>query len=137
MFRNGTTFALLLIDRLDNFKQGITMVLYKKKNVPITRFFFAIIVFTLGLTLAFDDVYGLQLPFGQQATDSYNDYLDKTVETSDDDARALDINNIQQDNHDTQPGETDTVPTSVPEPSTIILLASGLGLFRLANRKKS
>ncbi len=113
------------------------MVHYKKKNVPVTRYFLAIIVLTLGLTLAFDDVYGLQLPFGQNATDSYNDYLANNIESSDDDARSLDINDVQLDNYDIQEDETDTVPASVPEPSTIILLASGLGLFRLAHRKKS
>ncbi len=113
------------------------MILYKKKNVPVTRYLLSIIVFTLGLTLAVDDVYGLQLPFGQNATDSYNDYLSNDIESSDDDARALAINDIRVDNYDIQEENTDSVPTSVPEPSTLILLASGLGLFRLAHRKKS
>lgn len=110
------------------------MVHYKKKTRPILRYLLALVVFSLGLTLTVVDVYGLQLPFGQQAGDSYSNYLDKKVETTDDSARDTEI--IINDTDSGQDDSTDTMPTSVPEPSTIILLASGLGLLRMAHRKK-
>jgi len=111
------------------------MILYKKKNSPVFRYILAIVVFTLGLTLTVVDVYGLQLPFGQQAGEAFDDYQNKSIETSDDDARDIGNIDISTETNDNQNQGTDSNPTSVPEPSTIILLASGLGLLRMAKKK--
>ena len=108
------------------------MVLYKKKTRPIFRYALATIVLALGLTLTVVDVYGLQLPFGHNSEKSYNNYLNKKIETTDDSAQDI---VLQADTYDDQDKQTDNIPTSVPEPTTIILLASGLGLLRMSRKK--
>lgn len=113
------------------------MLLYKKKTQHIFRYTLAIIVFTLGLTLTVVDVYGLQIPFGQNTGKLYKDYVKKKIDTIDDSVRDTITIDQQTDLYDNQDKSTDTTPTSVPEPSTIILLVSGLGLLRMAYRKKS
>ncbi len=113
------------------------MLLYKKKTVPVFRYFFAIIVLTVGLTLTVVDVYGIQLPFGQQAADSYDEYIENKVEISEDATENIDIINIKGDYRNEHNPTNDNIPTSIPEPGTIILLASGLGLLRMARKKKS
>lgn len=113
------------------------MILYKKKTQPIFRYTLAIIVLTLGLTLTVVDVYGLQIPFGQNTGKLYNDYVKKKIDTIDDSVRGTVMIDQQTDLYNNQDKSTDTIPTSVPEPSTIILLASGLGLLRMTHRKKS
>lgn len=113
------------------------MVLYKKKVISIFKFILAFIIFILGLTITFDDVYGINVP--SSADKAYTEYQSDKIESTDD------FNNYEsrQDGEDyqsdlsTDDPSNDVVPTSVPEPSTIILIASGLGIIRLATRKKS
>ena len=109
------------------------MVLYKKKPSQVLRYIFGAVLFILGLTLAFADVYGVQMPYSQTSANSYNDYVarESQKETTTDTTIV-----IGTDFHDTETGNTDTIPTSVPEPTTIILLASGLGILRMTHKKK-
>lgn len=109
------------------------MVLYKKKTSQLVRYIFGAIVFILGLTLAFGDVYGIQMPYSQNSSQSYSDHIaKKTQDESTTDTTIV----IGTDFNDNQTGGTDTVPTSVPEPTTIILLASGLGIMGLSKKKR-
>ncbi len=112
------------------------MILYRRKARSLTRYFFGTIVFILGLTLAFADVYGLQMPFGQSATGSYDNYVAEKNEIPEEGLSDEVIVISDNSYDDNQGGGTDTIPTSVPEPSSIILLASGLGLLSLAKKKR-
>ena len=112
------------------------MIVYKRKTRSLARYLFGAIVFILGLTLAVADVYGLQMPFGQSGTGSYDNYIAEKNEIAEDKPTEDEIIIISDDTNENQGGETDTIPTSVPEPSSIILLASGLGLLSLAKKKR-
>ena len=93
------------------------MTVYKKKETSILKWVIALIIFTLGMTLTFSDVYGINIPGDN-----------KTYETGTD--QIITCNPDDDSNPDNPP------PTAVPEPSTLILLSSGLGAM-YALRKKN
>lgn len=102
------------------------MRVYAKEQKSVFKWILAIVIFVLAMTITFDEVEGIGVP-PTDRTISNTDHGQKDVKDYDfkpaDDTDA----NRQQDNNNLTP---------VPEPTTIILLAAGLGAISLLNRRK-
>ena len=84
------------------------MMIYMRNNRHRVKWILAFVVFVLVMTVTFDDVYGINTDRTDQQPPDYVDH-----------------------------GSTGTSPPpEVPEPATLILLASGLVALRLMHRKK-
>lgn len=107
------------------------MTVYKKSQSQPLKWMLAIIVFMLAMSVTFDDVYGIQVSntgpssTGSQTTESY------------------DVTNSATDAEATEGSFQDTNPIStvavapVPEPSSLILIAMGLGsMYAMRSRRK-
>lgn len=114
------------------------MILYKKKTVSVFKFILAFIIFILAMTITFDDVYGVNIPASNmnRYTEAHQHNNQSFGENQDVDA--ITINNDNQTGISTGTDNgTNPNPTSTPEPTTILLLAGGLGIVGIATRKKS
>lgn len=118
------------------------MTTITRKFLGYGKWVVALIVFVLCMTITFDAAYGLPLPpshrhnrgrgHGDTRTNQYNHNRGgfKFEKDFNRPGRPGD-NDCGQKPDDSQPDVT-----AVPEPSTLLLLAGGLGVLRAATRKK-
>jgi len=107
------------------------MTVYKKYGSQPLKWMLAIIVFMLAMSVTFDDVYGIQVSnkgpasTNTEATESYD------VTNS-----ATDVGMTEGDFQDTNPIST-TAVAPVPEPTSLVLIAMGLGsMYAMRSRRK-
>jgi hypothetical protein len=104
------------------------MKIYKEKKSQPLKWFIALIIFILAMTITFADVYGLTVPSGK-----YNpppnriNYNSQSGSTTPD----FDTNTPIYDGYDKCPP-----PSTIPEPASMILLGMGLTALHMANRKR-
>lgn len=96
------------------------MNIYTKRSYNAGKWIIGLIVFILAMTITFSDVHSVNIPPTGKTTQTNN---------TSDDIQSPPANQVDTDNGD-QP------ITSVPEPTTLILLASGLGVIHLVNRRR-
>ena len=95
------------------------MILYKKKTLSVIKYLIALIIFILAMTITFDDVYGINIPNRiDQHENSSDNHRDYTVDYS-------------SENNPPVSSDNNPNPVATPEPGTLILLASGLGIISL------
>ncbi|UCC43207.1 MAG: PEP-CTERM sorting domain-containing protein [Candidatus Zixiibacteriota bacterium] len=99
------------------------MTVYRSKRSQPLKYLLALIVFILALTVTFNDVEGFNLPTDAGGNDSIADSTEVASATGPDDG-------------DTETYPPDTEPVSVPEPTTLLLLAGGLGAMYMLRRRK-
>ncbi|MCB2231183.1 PEP-CTERM sorting domain-containing protein [bacterium] len=96
------------------------MVVYRRTSSTWLKWVLFVIVFILGMTVTFDDVYGFGVDNGRKRTDVRQDQ--------------------PKHNHDwsyDKPGdnENENPPAAVPEPTTLLLMGAGLGAVYIAKRR--
>ncbi len=97
------------------------MVYYQKNSQPL-KWIMALLIFVFGMTFTFEDVNGFNLNSnGNNATDTTG-----ALKTSVD--FTLDEN---------PPNSGGGSPAVVPEPATLLLLASGLGALYAVRKKRA
>lgn len=107
------------------------MTVYKKYQSQPFKLMLAVLVFVLAMSVTIDDVYGIQVSntepsaTGTQTTQSYD------VTSS-----ATDAGSTDGTFQDTDPLSM-TVVSPVPEPSSLIFIAMGLGsMYAMRSRRK-
>jgi len=105
-YRAWLLLTNLLANVLDDLSaKRIDMIIYMRHNRHRFKWILAFVVFILVLSVAFDDVYGVN-------TDQHTTYY------------------VDNDSQETSP------PPEIPEPTTLIMLASGLVALCWMYRKK-
>ena len=99
------------------------MTIYQKKANSMMSWVFGFIVFLFAMTVTFSEVSGVGVPRTDKAV---NQQFDKTNNTNEPAFQPVQSEDTYGDNNN---------PVPVPEPSTLILLASGLGVIRLIQRR--
>ena len=122
------------------------MMVYKRKeSVSILKWALAIVIFVLAMTITVSDVYGLDLTIKKAATmdnlsnPRVNSYRPFVQGSSNPTAVAPNFGNRGFDNFVSDAGVTDyndPEPNAVPEPSSLILITTGLGSMLLFRRRK-
>ena len=97
------------------------MTFYKKKERHSLKWLLAAIIFILALGITFSDVYSFTYPH-QRNNDTYN-------------TDQVDLSITQANQCDEPTDNPDKPPEDIPEPTTILLLAAGLGGMYLKRRK--
>lgn len=103
------------------------MIVYRNKRNQTMKWIFALVIFALTLTFTVDNVEGFNLPSGNGGSKDANTKNQPNHSTSVEDDAII--------NDGTQ--KSLPSPSSVPEPATLILLASGLGTMYALRRKNS
>ena len=109
------------------------MMIYERHNKHPFRWVLGLVIFVLVLTVTFDEVHGLNLQLNIQRDNSTRSNLPSEPYWS-----PNNFDGYSNPDHKTDLGSTGTPPPpGVPEPSTLILLASGLGALHLMRRKRA
>lgn len=124
-------------------ERQVIMTIYKSRATRHFKWVIFLIVFMLGMTISFSDVYGVNIPSKSpenvNSTPAEKDKLSDSKSTGE--ATLLTDKQTLPDETASiiiEPKESLTrVPTSVPEPSTLILISSGLGLLYLRRKRKN
>jgi len=108
------------------------MILYKRHERHPIKWLLALIIFVLVLTVTYSDVFGLNLrPNIPRDWDSSSNLSSQSFQPS------YGLNTYAYPDSRIGSGSTeDPFPPNVTEPTTLILLASGLGALHLMRRKK-
>ncbi len=106
---------------------------YDEKQSQPLKWFVALIIFILTMTITFADVYGLGVPPSKYNAPPPNQITNSSQNTP--------PGTFDQDfdsyNSVTSGAEKSTVPPStIPEPASMILLGIGLAALHLAKRRK-
>lgn len=118
---SGIRLALTPENDPDREKEVCDMVLYRENSSPsIGKWIVAILIFVLVMTVTWDDVEGIS--FGAKKTETTDAQQTPAEE--------------QTESGDTQQSP-DQPPADIPEPATVLLLGTGLGVAYLAKRKKN
>ena len=117
------------------------MTIYKKRPASALKWIIAIAIFVLAMTLTMSDVYGFTFP--NNTASSYGSVSGQVVQgpssnssVNDNDLWRHANRNTGSDSY-TSEGNLNCPPPGVPEPSTILLLSSGLGAMYLVRRKRT
>jgi len=95
------------------------------------KWLLGLVIIILVLSVTFDDVYGLNIPPG-------NVNGNGSLNNSSPDWYSYSQNTCQSpDDYQAYDSQEPSTPPEIPEPSTLILLASGLGVIRLVRRRKA
>jgi len=107
------------------------MTVYKRYQSQPFKWVLALVVFTLAMTVTFDDAYGIQVSnMGPGTTGS------QTTQSYDVTSSATDAGTTDGYFQNTNPAATPPA-TPVPEPSSLIFIAMGLGsMYAMRTRKK-
>ncbi len=109
------------------------MRIYRRKESHPMKWVIASIIFILVMTVTWDEVEGITIPTNNststtQRVNSTNDVNSNTP--------ALTLDQIVMNNRNSgADNKTASVPTSIPEPGTLVLLAGGITAFQLMRRR--
>ncbi len=122
----GTDFALIWLE--DNKIRIKKMTVYKRNATQPLKWFVAILVFVLAMTITFDEVEGVNIPPSKSPSQT-------TQKSATQGTTQSDLLTSQGTDEliipETPP--TDPDPTSpVPEPGTLIIMAAGLSAMYMA-----
>lgn len=99
------------------------MMVYRSKKSQPFKWILALILFVAVMTITFDDVDGFNLPAGPESTD--------TTGTNPPTSASGTSGEIQD-----PPTDGDT-PSAIPEPATLLLMASGLGALYVVRKHRA
>lgn len=98
------------------------MKVYTRRSSQPLKWIVAIVVFLLAMGVTFDDVYGEDPGTPDQGTvRNENSYDDRATQSTDGDLEPVN-------------GDDPSTPQPIPEPTTIILLGSGIGAMYAVRR---
>ncbi len=101
------------------------MRVYKTRESHPLKWIVAILIFMIVLSVTFSDVYGF---WTSKPADGTRPQVGSNTTTQ---------LQYDQPSADQEPLNTSSVPPEVPEPTTLILLGSGLAAMKLLRRKKA
>ncbi len=99
------------------------MVVYRRTSSAWLKWVLFIVVFVLGMTMTFTDVYGIGVNNGRDRIDSQKDNPRHAAESDKAAPSPLDNPPVHED-----------PPVAVPEPATFLLVGAGLGAAYLVRR---
>lgn len=115
------------------------MMIYRRNPSQPLKWLVALIIFGLALGVTFDSVDGFNLP-GNNSQSSDQNQVDQSQKPPKSPPQADQTAQVPpgDGNGITNPPERDpSAPTNVPEPTTLLLLAGGLGAIYLLRRRKA
>ncbi|MBU0984997.1 MAG: PEP-CTERM sorting domain-containing protein [candidate division Zixibacteria bacterium] len=100
------------------------MTVYTRRKAQPLKWLLALIIFVLAMTITFDGVYG-----NERTGASGNDGTYQGAASDD----------IRSNGTSHQPTRSDdqNPPTAIPEPTTLLLLAGGIGAMYVARRRRA
>jgi hypothetical protein len=128
------------------------MTIYKKRHASSLKWILAIIIFVLGMTLTMSDAYGFNFPYCGGGSGGYNyggwgsgyggwcgyGGWGNNHWYNNNDCGGYNYDHNWNNGGDCNGGDNggDQPPCNVPEPSTILLLAGGLGAIYVTRRNR-
>ena len=109
------------------------MRIYQRKESHPMKWVIALIIFVLIMTVTWDEVEGITIP--TNTSTSTTQTADPSDDNNSDPAPAPLSQRVLNDGGTDPSTGDESVPSTIPEPGTLILLAGGITAFHLMRRR--